>query len=136
MTLSLDQVRDMDCVASMSPLTFDQPSPYREAVGPQATLRRILYAWCRDISTPLLDLDGWRPSARDLRTLKQELESSARLAGDGDYIAGASVEVTYDDTTGRIQPYGRIQMVDGLTYALEVSANDAPVAVLQMGLAA
>jgi len=134
-TLSLAQVRDMDCLVSMSPLAFDQPSPYREAVGAQAILRRILYSWCRDISTPLIDLEGWRPDARMLRTLKQELESAARLAGDGDFIAGASVSVTYDDVTGRIQPKGRIQLVDGLTYLLEVAVGDAPAALLAIGAA-
>ena len=136
MTLSLDQVRDMDCVASMSPLAFDQPGPYREAAGAQAILRRILYPWCRDISTPLLDIEGWRPSGRDLRQFKAELESAARLAGGGDYIAGASVDVTYDDQTGHLAIFARVQLVDGNTYALEVAAGDAPAAILALGAAA
>jgi hypothetical protein len=134
-TISLFQVRDMDCLVSLSPIAFDLPSPYREAVGPDAILRRILYKWCRDISTPLLDLEGWRPGPRDLRQLKQELESAARLAGDGDFILGASVDVLYDTESGRLQPKGRIQLVDGLSYALEVTTGDAPAALLALGAA-
>lgn len=134
-TLSLDQVADMDCVASLTPLAFDHPSPYREATGAQAILRRVLYAWCRDVTPPLLDLDGWRPSGGDLRNLRSDLESAARLAGDGDFIAGASVDLTFDDVTGHLAVYGRIQLVDGIAYLLEVSAGDAPTALLTIGAA-
>ena len=41
MSLRLDQVRDLDCVASFRPLTFDLST--RIVTGPAAVLRRVLY---------------------------------------------------------------------------------------------
>lgn len=143
MTLSLDQVRDIDCVASLAPLRFDLPSPHREAVGASAILRRVLGRWCTragsvrtdptiGITTPLTELEGARFEDRDLLRLQIELAAQARAE---DFVLSARVTVSV--VGGSLRVVGRITLVDGRTYALELaSAADASVAVLALGAAA
>ena len=45
----LADVRDLDCVASWSPLSFDMSE--REVTGAAAVLRRILYRWASPAGT-------------------------------------------------------------------------------------
>lgn len=129
-TLALAQVRDMDCVVSFVPLILDMPSPHREVSGPAAIIRRWVYALCRDISTPLLDLDGWRCDAASLTTLQSECEGVGRIL---DYVQGCSVDLSYDDVAGSLTVSGILQLVDGLVYVFEVVTAAAPAAILAMG---
>ncbi len=48
-------------------------------------------------------------------------------------VSGASVPLTLIDT--RLLIRGRIDLVDGITYALEVATVDAPAAILAFGAA-
>jgi hypothetical protein len=131
--LSLAGVTEMDCVVSWNPLILDMPSPHREVSGAAAILRRGLYSFCRDISPTILDLEGYRPDARALRDLKSQLERAGRRAGDGDFIAGVTAEILFDDVLGTIAITTLFQLIDGIVYPLEVSAGDAPAALLALG---
>ncbi len=140
-TLRLDEVCDDDCVVSFNPLRFDMPVPHREAVGAAAILRRVLYRWCTllgsiradrsiGVTTPLPDLEGARPDDLQILILQGELEAQARAE---DYVLGALADLTWDGVS-KFTAKGRIQLVDGRTYALELaSAASAGVALLAIG---
>lgn len=131
MTLALAQVRDLDCLVSLAPLRLDMPSPNRYATGIAAILRRVLYSWCRDASINLPALEGTRWEPRSLMRYRNELEGLARAV---EFVRAASVPMTL---AGREQNTliisGSIALIDGLTYPLEVSAADAPTAILAIG---
>lgn len=128
MTLALAQVRDLDCVVSLSPLVLDMPSPNRYATGVDAVLRRVLYKWYRDASIPLPTLEGTRWGDTALLRYRVELEGLAR---DVKFVRGASVPLTL--TGSRMLIRGKIALIDGRTYPLEVFAVDAPAAIRAMG---
>ncbi len=128
MTLSLAQVCDLDCVVSLRPLILDLPCPNRYARGVDAILRRVLYSWCRDLSVNLPALEGTRWDRNSLLRYRGELEGAARGVP---FVAGASVPLTLSGT--RLLIRGRIALVTGLTFALEVAAADAPAAILAFG---
>lgn len=133
MTLTIYQIVDMDCIVSLSPLILDQPSPTKYAYGVGAILRRVLYGWCRDIASggitiPLPALEGTRWTSNGLMRYRNELEGNARGRN---YVAGASVPLQWDGV--RLSIYGQIALVDGNSYALEVSTVDAPAAILAFG---
>jgi hypothetical protein len=125
-TLSLAQVCDLDCIASFAPLVLDQPCPVRYARGPAAILRRVIYWWCDPVqmAVALPDLKAARVDGPYLIRLRADLERAADL----DYVAGLSAPLLFDGTT--LQIFGRVQLIDGQTYALEVSMLDGPPAIL------
>jgi hypothetical protein len=126
MTLALGQVTDLDCVVSMAPLVLDMPSPVRYARGAQAILRRVVYFWCdpRRMTTALPDLKGARVDGAWLIRFRADLERAREL----DFVAGVSAPLAFDGQTLTI--LGRVQLVDGLSYPLEVSTLDGPAAIL------
>ncbi len=136
--ISLDAVKDLDCVSSFSPLTFDLSA--REVTGADAVLRRILYRWCTrrgtlawgtgvGVNRPVHDLGGTVFSSRDLLGLQQAL---AREARDEDFVISATVAASVDDD-GVLSIAGAITLVDGLTYSLEVSVSEAAAALEALG---
>lgn len=129
-TLALAQVCDIDCVISFAPLILDLPSPNKYARGIDAILRRILYSWCRDVTIPLPALEGYRWEGNAMARYRSELEGAARAV---DYVNAASVPMTFDAPTGRLSIFGRIALVDGATYSLEVATGDAPAAIRAFG---
>lgn len=131
MTLALAQVRDLDCLVSLSPLRLDMPSPNRYAIGVAAILRRALYKWCREASINLPALEGTRWEARALLRYRNELEGLARSV---EFVLAASVPMTLaGPDKSRLLIDGQIALVDGLTYPLELSAADAPTAIRTIG---
>ena len=125
-TLLLSQVVDLDCVASFSPLALDVPSPDRYARGPAAILRRILYYWCdpSQMTTALLDLKGARIDGAWLVRFRADLERARQL----DYVSAVSTPLSFDGSVLTI--LGKVQLIDGRTYPLEVATLDAPAAIL------
>lgn len=130
MTLALAEVCDMDCVVGFAPLRLDVPSPNKYARGVQAILRRVLYSWCRDVSTPLPALEGTRWDPRSLMRYRAELEGWARRV---EFVAAASVPLSLANGGSRMIILGRIALIDGQTYPLEVSTTDAPAAIIAFG---
>jgi hypothetical protein len=133
MSIRLAQVCDIDCVISFAPLILDVPSPNKYARGIDAILRRVLYRWCRDVSIPLPGLEGTRWEGNALARYRSELEGEHNGARGVEFVAAASVPMTFDPVTGRLSIFGRIALVDGVTYPLEVSTGDAPAAILAFG---
>lgn len=134
---SLADVRDIDCVASLAPLMFDLSA--REVTGVAAVLRRILYRWCSrrgairhapgiGMETPLTDLEAAALSDQDLEGYRAALE---REAMEEDFVSDAQVALTL--VGGRLFVSGRITLVDGRTYPLEVLASEANAALLAIG---
>jgi len=130
-TLALAQVRDLDCLVSLAPLALDLPSPNRYAIGVAAILRRVLYKWCREASVNLPALEGTRWESRSLMRYRSELEGLARSV---EFVRAASVPMTLAGTAqSTLIIGGKIALIDGLTYPLEVSAADAPTAIRAIG---
>lgn len=126
MNLTLGQVVDIDCIASFAPLALDLPCPNRYAVGSKAILRRVLYYWCdpNRMVTSLIDLKGARIDGTWLLRFRADLERARQL----DFVAGVSAPLSFDGTTLTI--LGRITLVDGIAYPLEVDTLSAPAAIL------
>jgi hypothetical protein len=135
MTLSLAQVVDLDCVARWAPLALDLPAPNRYATGAAAILRRILYSWERDASTPPSRLEGIRPDAAWLLRYRSELEGLARAPGGSprDFVRGASCPIYVSRDRSRMEIRAAIVLIDGLTYPLEVATSEAGAAILTLG---
>jgi len=140
MTLALAQVRDLDCIATFSPLTFDEGSA--EVSGAAAILRRILYRWCTPagflswaeglgLKRPILDLDASTWTPQQLRGYEAALEREAK---DEDYVLTAKVRVTL--AAGVLTIRATIKLVDGITYPLEVTVDQAATALRTIGAAA
>lgn len=118
----LSAVRDLDSVVSFSPLALDLTS--REVTGASAVLRRVLYVWL-----PYLDgVDGATLAPEDVDGLRQALE---RVAGDEDFVLSIAVRVSLVDNTLTI--LGKVTLVDGRTYPLEVAASAAGLAIQSLG---
>lgn len=119
MALTLDQVCDLDCVASTSPLVVDLASTERYVYGLRAIAQRVLVGWI--VEGALLELDGHTldPDA-DLVILRAQYR---RIAEEEDYVLGAGVTATLVDDVLTIA--GALRFVDGRTYLLEVTSADA-----------
>jgi hypothetical protein len=137
---SLAEVRDVDCIASSSPLVFDLSA--KEVTGAAAVLRRILYRWCSrrgairhaagiGLETPLTDLDAATLSDDDLAGLRTALEREAK---DEDFVVDAAVTLAL--LAGRLFVASKITLTDGQTYPLEVLASAASAALLAIGASA
>ena len=132
-TLALAAVVDLDCVVGFAPLVLDVPNPTRYARGAAAILRRALYVICdeRRVAVPILALKGYRFDAdgRALLRMRRDYEGAIQLI---DYVQGCSIDMKIS-ATGRLTIPARIQLVDGRTYALEVTTGDAPAAIRALG---
>ena len=118
MTLALDQVVDLDCIASTDPLVLDLPSTERYVTGRQAIAYRVVYAWAAVLH--LLELEG-SFSRAELAKLRSNL---ARLAEDEDFVSSASVTVTLGDD-GALDIACTLTFDDSTTAALEVTTGEA-----------
>lgn len=138
MTLALDQVRDLDCVLTTSPLALGLSS--RTVTGAAAVLRRILYRWCTPrgalswalgvgVAQPVHALRGVVLSDRDRLGLSQALR---REAVDEDYVSSCSVTAT-QSATGALSIRASVTLVDGITYPLEVTVSEAAAALAAIG---
>lgn len=139
--LALAQVTDTDCLRSGRPLVLGR-MPGRYVTGAQAILRRILYAWLlpkgvlrqyvADEGLPfgegLALLEGATLSPRQILGLRRRLEVSA---GEEDFVAAARVPLTFE--AGVLAVPGEIQLVNGLTYPLEVSLSSVGAALDTIG---
>lgn len=118
MTLPLDQVTDLDCVLSFSPLVVDLPDTERYVSGLAAIARRALYAWIADGA--LLDLDGGSFDDADLLALRSAYQA---LAEDENYILSAPVSAELHG--GALVVASELVFIDGRAYTMEVTSAEA-----------
>lgn len=117
MTISLDEVRDIDCVASRDPLVLDLSASDRPVVGAEAIAQRVLSLWARDAR--LLEQEGTF-SAGNLFVLRSRL---AALAETVEFISRATVKVTFVEPS--LQVSATLWLDDGTTARLEVTTGEA-----------
>lgn len=118
MTLRLNDVCDIDCVVSASPLIVDLPSTERYVTGARAIAYRVVYGWIADAN--LLELEGsWDPT--EIAMLRSLLAS---IAEEEDFVLGCDVTVDLL-ANGELIIAAGLGLVDGRTYLLEVTAGDA-----------
>ena len=138
---ALADVKDIDCVATFVPLTFD--SSGREVSGALAVLRRVLYRWCTrrgtnkwapdvGLEVPLLELEAATLAPDDVVFYQGSLE---REAEDEDFVVSATAVLALD-SSGRATISAGITLVDGNTYSLAVAVSGADAALLTLGVAA
>lgn len=127
MTLRLDEVRDLDCVASFAPLTFDS-SP-KEVTGAAAILRRILYGIC-GLYIDLRDLIGATIDDTDRIGLEAAVE---RVASAEDFVLSATCLIRLNRNTGAVTMKLAVGLVDGKTYPLEVTVSEAGDVIVKLG---
>jgi hypothetical protein len=129
MSLALAEVRDLDCIVSLSPLTFD--STPKEITGARAILHRIVYAIC-GLFLDLRDLAGSTIDDTDRIGLEAAVE---RVTEEEDYVlpGGATCEIRVNQNTGTVTIALDVILVDGRTYALEVSVSEAGAVIVQLG---
>ena len=138
MSIALSAVRDLDCVASLSPLTFDLGTSY--VTGAKAVLRRCLYAIC----TPRGAL-VWSEDAKGKGVNVFDLQN-ATLTPSG--IAGwkraivrqlKGVDFVVDATAGLVLVENAwivaatVILEDGGEYPLQVNISDAGAAIASLG---
>jgi len=134
--LPLASVCDTDCLFSRSPLVLKR-MPGQYVYGVQAVLRRVLYGWLlppvlvydRDFGEALVNYEGMTLSDVQILGLKGRLEASARAE---DYVLAASVAVALVGTS--LSVAGRIALVDGRAYPLEVGISNAGAALDALGI--
>ncbi len=138
MTIPLSAVRDLDCVASLSPLTFDVGFSY--VTGAAAVLRRCLYIICSKRGSYLWseDASGKGIDVRDLQnaTLSpQGIEgwkrAIVRQLNSVDYVVASAAGLVLYRGTWIIA--ATVVLEDGGTYPLEVSIGDAATAITALG---
>jgi hypothetical protein len=134
-TLPLADIRDPDCIASLSPLTFDITGAY--VTGASAIVRRVLYR----IVSPRGSLVYARGSGIDLRDLENASLSPAQIEGWRSALVREARAVDYVlDATAGLALVERtwivvvaVVLVDGRTYPLEVGIADAGAALNSLG---
>ena len=138
MTIPLSQVRDPDCVASLSPLTFDSGTAY--VTGAVAILRRCLYAictprgalvWSEDSKGRGVDVRDLQNATLDVRGIagwKRAIERQLRAV---DYVVDAAAGLALYKGTWIVM--ATVVLEDGGTYPLEVSIADAGAALASLG---
>lgn len=118
MTLPIDDVRDLETIASFRPLVLDVPQTETYVSGADAIVRRVVGTWADRAG--LLDLEGtWGPS--ELLQLRSTL---ARLAEDEDYVDAARVTTTLDNN-GALAIGCVLTFDDGTDATFSVSTADA-----------
>lgn len=135
LALALADVRDQECIASLSPLTFDVSGAY--VTGAAAIIRRVLYR--------LVSRRGSLVHALgvgiDIRDLENASLSKAQIEGWRNAIVreARAVDFVLDAAAG-VRLIGRawvvvvaVVLVDGLTYPLEVGISDAGAALTSLG---
>ncbi len=134
----LQDVVDVDDVASFAPLTFDMG--FNLVRGADAILRRVLYLWCTllgtllhapglGMTTPLLDLDGSTFSPFQLQGLRTTLAAQAKEVA---FVDECSVTLTFLPS-GMLIVSALITLSDNKAYALELSITDARPILLRLG---
>lgn len=132
----LASVQDTDCLRSMTPLVLGR-MPGKYVFGPDAILRRVLYAWLlpanglvydSTFGESILTIEGATLSPKQIRGLRGRLEAAARAE---DYVSAASCPVAL--VSGELQLPGAITLVDGRTYALELLLSSAGAALDALG---
>ncbi len=138
MTIPISEVRDVDCVASLSPLAFDVGTSY--VTGVTAVLRRCLYAIC----TPRGSL-VWSEAAKglgiDVRDLQNATLDKRGIEGWKRAIVRQLKSVDYvTDATAGLVLYRNawilvcvVVLETGGSYPLEVSISDAATAITNLG---
>ncbi|HMV65511.1 MAG TPA: hypothetical protein PKA64_01580 [Myxococcota bacterium] len=135
MSLRLDQVRDLDCVASFRPLTFDLST--RIVTGPAAVLRRVLYRITSRRGSikhapgkgiDVRELEGATLDATDALGWRLAIE---REASDEDFVLYARCEPI--QLVAPVPIVLSLTLVDGITYPLEVSVSEAGAALRRLG---
>lgn len=135
MTLALADIRDPDCIASLSPLTFDSTGSY--VTGAKAIVRRVIYR----LFSPRGSLVYAPGSGIDIRDLENASLSTAQIDGWRSAIVreARAVDFVLDAAAG-LKLIGRrwivvvsMVLVDGATYTLEVGISDAGAALASLG---
>lgn len=135
MTLALDDVRDPDCIVSLSPLRFDITGAY--VMGARAIVRRVLYR----LVSPRGSLVYAPGSGIDLRDLENASLSNAQIEGWRNAITREARAVDYVlDAAAGLKLIGRdwivvvaLVLVDGKPYPLEVGIGAAGAAINSLG---
>ncbi len=128
MTLPLAEICDLDCVLSWNPLVLGTPETERYARGGDAIVRRVLGSWARNGG--LFELSGRSFEDDQLDVVRARL---ARLAEDESYVDAATVTLELDELTNRLTITAEIRLIDGRTYALEVTTAEAGAAITALG---
>lgn len=133
----IEQVCDLNNVASLNPLTFDFGTTLVR--GWRAIIYRVLYLWCTYIGTlrhapglgmtvPLPDLPGATYSERDLAGLRSSLVSQAKEV---EFVDDCDIVIT-PVSGGAVRISATITLTDNKAYQLEVSVAGARVALLAL----
>lgn len=134
----LQDVVDLNNVASFNPLTFDYGTTFLR--GADAILRRVLYLWCTPlgrlrhapglgVSVPIPDLPGWTFSPFELQGLRQNYEAQAKEVA---FVDEARVLIAYTQP-GAARIASAITLTDNKAYALELSITEARPVLLRLG---
>lgn len=134
----LQDVCDLDNVASFNPLAFDLGS--RVVRGADAIIRRVLYLWCTPllvlrhapglgVSVPILDLPGMTFAPLELQGLRQSYEAQAKGVA---FVDDCSVTLTFI-RSGSLLFSSSIELTDNKAYSLELSITEARPILLRLG---
>lgn len=136
--ITLDQVRDIDCIASFNPLSFDMSGRY--VTGAPAVLRRIVYAWfsprgslrwALDRGAGIGGLENNDLDARRMIGWQATIEGEARKV---DFVHGCRTRLAFRDRTLSIT--SAIDLADDEQYPLEITIDQAGAAIqIQRGTA-
>lgn len=140
MTIALSAVRDLDCVATLVPLTFDLGTSY--VTGAKAVLRRCLYAICSPRGSLVWSEESQGKGVNVFDLQNATLTPSA-IAGWKRAIVRQlkSVDFVIDATAGLVLladgstwiVSAAVLLEDGGTYPLEVNISDAGAAIANLG---
>jgi hypothetical protein len=138
MTIALSEVRDLDCVATLSPLTFDLGTSY--VTGATAVLRRCLYAICtprgalvwseeaKGRGVNVFDLQNASLTTSGIAGWKRAIVRQLKAV---DYVVDATAGLVLFENTWIVA--ATVLLEDGGTYPLEVNIADAAVAITSLG---
>ncbi len=136
--MSLQEVVDLNNVASFAPLAFDFGTTLVR--GADAILRRILYLWCTPIGTlrhapglgvsaPIVNLPGMTFSPLGLQGLESSYAGQAKLVA---FVDECSVSFTFLPS-GNLLIASSVTLTDNKAYALELSVSAARTVLLALG---
>jgi len=134
----LQDVVDIDNVASFNPLVFDYGTTLVR--GADAILRRVLYLWNTllgtlrhapglGMTTPLLDIEGATFSPQDLSGLRATMIAQAKEVA---FVDDGKVSVVLL-AGGSLMISSSITLTDNKAYALELSISAARPVLLRLG---
>jgi len=143
MSITLAEVRDLDCIASLSPLQFDWGTTY--VTGARAVLRRCLYAICTPRGA-LVWSEESRGKGVNIFDLQNATLTPAGIAGwkraiirqlkGVDFVVDATCGLVLNGNEWIVAP--AVALTDGVggaagVYPLEVAIGAAGAAINSLG---